>query len=79
MYSYELWYLVKLTMFSRLVQGFEPRCFKRRCFKYVLYRMIHSLPRQGTIPCIELGIELKKKKKEKSTSNYTIIHFTKCL
>ena len=30
------------------------------------------VPRQGQIPCIELGIELRNK----STSNYIIIHFT---
>ena len=34
--------------------------------------MIRSLPRQGQIPCIELGIELHKKR----TSNNIIIHFT---
>jgi hypothetical protein len=37
------------------VRGFEPRCFKRRWFKRVLYCMIRSLPRQGQIPCISRG------------------------
>ena len=45
---------------SRLVRGFELGCIKCHCFKPVLYCMIRSLPKQGQIPCIELGIELKK-------------------
>ena len=51
--------------------GFEPGCTKCRCFKHVLYHMIRSLPRQDQIPCVDLGIELKKR-----TSNYIIVHFT---
>ena len=42
-----------------VVRGFEPGSINRRCFKRILYGMIPSiLPRQGQIPCIELGIEL---------------------
>ena len=63
---------VKKILWSPLVQGFEPGCIEHCCFKCVLYCMICSLPRQGQILCIELGIELKIKR----ISNYIIIHFT---
>ena len=55
-----------------IVRGFELGCIKCHCFKHVLNCTIHSLPKQGQIPCIELGIELHKKR----TSNNIIIHFT---
>ena len=50
-----------------LVWGFELGCIKR-----VLNRMICSLPKQGQIPCIELGIELHKKKGLLTTSLFTL-------
>src|SRR5882762_9693775 len=50
---------IRVYWFS-VVLGFEAGCIKHPIFKRVLYRTIHSLPRQGQFWYIELGIELKK-------------------